>query len=264
MSCSYREEIEVYLVLMKGSALCLLCISALISSETGIIAEEKVSEMECRKHEMRLLWSRTEEAGIRYGEIHPAIVQDAPSLLLVRTDDNSADNQIDMGAVKVEVMIARGHIVAQDEKPRGETVEFQPGAWSEGAYEIRCSMKLPDGQVIVTHLPWYKGDLLHASKRLVAEAKQADLSTLSGMVKQILGDMIEQNPLNQEHYLVIIASNSARGAFCIENMEKDVDFAIITSDIGEDSDGESGKKSRVVASGVFDQEWHIGGKWQDP
>lgn len=90
------------------------------------------------------------------------------------------------GAVTIEVTAPGGEIVAERTAPRGERVEFACDRWSDGPYEIVLTLRLPDGMESVAYRKWYKGDPVAAVQELVSRAEEADNSTASGMIHQML------------------------------------------------------------------------------
>ncbi len=94
------------------------------------------------------------------------------------------------GSVTIEVTAPGGKIVAEQTAARGERVEFSSARWSDGPYEIVLTLRLPDGMESIAYRKWYKGDPVAAVRRLVARAKDADTSTASGTIHQMLADRV--------------------------------------------------------------------------
>jgi hypothetical protein len=124
----------------------------------------------------------------RVQEIGPSLFEDSTNVLTVRTDVDGERAAQDK--VKVEAVGAGGSIFAQSTASRGESVRFSAAAWPDGAYEIRCSTRTLAGLLYVTHLPWYKGDAVAASRRLVAAAEKADAARPEGFTMRMLADLV--------------------------------------------------------------------------
>jgi len=94
---------------------------------------------------------------------------------IVKTDDPGALTvQLDAGPlpaaamVKCEAIAPGGQSLGALTAQAGQRVSFKCADWPDGPYEIRCATAAPDGQRIVAHLPWYKGDMLAAANKLLA------------------------------------------------------------------------------------------------
>ncbi len=68
--------------------------------------------------------------------------------------------------------------------------DFDPRAWPDGAYEIRCATRRMNGLLYATHLPWYKGDSVAAARALVAAGAAGDLRTPNGFTTKMLADLV--------------------------------------------------------------------------
>ena len=124
----------------------------------------------------------------RVQEISPSLNADSPSSVIVRTDVNGARSALDK--VAVEAVAAGGKVMAEKSAARGESVQFNPTAWPDGAYEFRCSTRRTNGLMYATHLSWYKGDAIAAAKALVAAAQKMDAAGPNGFTTKMLADMI--------------------------------------------------------------------------
>jgi dienelactone hydrolase len=122
-------------------------------------------------------------------EIGPSIVsaESTARALVVKTDTTTDPGKAD---VTVEVVGAGGRVVGTNVAPRGAQVVFDPTAWPDGAYEVRCSTRTLAGAAWATHFPWYKGDSVGAARRLLAAADRADASLPSGWTLKMLGEMV--------------------------------------------------------------------------
>ena len=123
-------------------------------------------------------------------EIGPSIVESETTAhaLVVKTDVAAAGPSV--GDVTVEVIRAGGVVVAGRVAPRGARVSFDPSAWPDGAYEIRCTTRTISGHPWAVHLPWYKGNALLAAKRLLQAADAADGSRPDGFTLKMLGALV--------------------------------------------------------------------------
>ncbi len=119
-------------------------------------------------------------------EIVPAIVNDDPSALSVRTDKQLSSSGAD---VSVQVVRAGGTVLAQSDASRGTVVKFDGTKWPDGAYEIRCRTRTPWGKSFSRYLPWFKGDAVGEAKRLLKEARGAE-SDPSGGTLRMLAEMV--------------------------------------------------------------------------
>jgi len=106
--------------------------------------------------------------------------------LSVRTDSFQEAER----TVRVEIVRAGGEILASEEVPRGEPVDFDTTAWPDGAYELRCTLAFAFGEKKYRHLPWFKGDVQAAVARLREAAKTADPKSDYGMLVAMLAEMV--------------------------------------------------------------------------
>jgi len=125
----------------------------------------------------------------RVQEIGPGFVLESPSALVVKTDANR--DHASESPVTVQIVAAGGRILQETNAARGESVRFDPSAWPDGAYEIRCVTHQLNGCLYSTHLAWYKGDAITAARRLVEAAGKADVSTPIGQTIKMLGDLVQ-------------------------------------------------------------------------
>jgi pimeloyl-ACP methyl ester carboxylesterase len=124
----------------------------------------------------------------RIQEIGPSLRDSTPGALVVATDINGDRAALDK--VEVTVVGAGGKVAAERTALRGERLSFDPAAWPDGPYEVRCTTHRPNGLVYATHLAWYKGDAVAHARRLLAAAAQADDRTTSGFTTKMLADMV--------------------------------------------------------------------------
>jgi len=122
----------------------------------------------------------------RLEEITPAIEENTPEQVTVRTHIAPEPGA---APVRIEIVGAGGKILAQAEAPRGESARFAPAAWPDGAYEFRCTTTDSWGHAYVTNLPYYKGDVLAAARRLLDAARSAPPDA-SGATVRMLADLI--------------------------------------------------------------------------
>ncbi len=121
-------------------------------------------------------------------EIGPSVRESTADALIVRTDANGDGAALDK--VTVQVVGAGGKVFAERTAPRGERLSFDPSAWPDGPYEVRCTTHRANGLLYSTHLAWYKGDAVAQARRLVAAAAQADAQTAAGFTIKMLADMV--------------------------------------------------------------------------
>ncbi len=139
---------------------------------------------------LRLL-SMEQAAAVMGDSLEPTITH-LPDLwpLQVRTDSEIRQGMPDHALVKVEVIAPGGRPVAEKEGPRGQVVDFNPAAWADGPYEIRCTTKTAVGRPLVAHLQWMKGNWKAAARQFIETAAKADPNTPDGMVLGMLGNMV--------------------------------------------------------------------------
>lgn len=106
--------------------------------------------------------------------------------LAVRTDRTSGKRE----PIEVTVVGAGGKTVAARTVPRGETATFATRDWSEGAYEVRCTLALPFQASQVRHLPCFKGDATAAVARLLQAAQTSGTNDDAGMITAMLADLV--------------------------------------------------------------------------
>jgi poly(3-hydroxybutyrate) depolymerase len=122
-------------------------------------------------------------------ELGPALEDEnvVAGSLSVRTDRHGPR----MGAaVTVEVVAPGGQVIASQSNRRGESLRFDTRAWADGPYEVRFLTTTSAGRPWATHLPWFKGDVRAAARRVLETAKTADASTSAGMIRKMLGDLV--------------------------------------------------------------------------
>lgn len=124
----------------------------------------------------------------RVQEIGPSLIEESPTVVLVKTDVNAENAALDK--VTVQAVAAGGKIIGEKTAARGESVRFDAAGWPDGPYELRCTTRRRNGLLYATHLPWYKGDAISAARALAAAAAKADLATPGGLITKMLGDMI--------------------------------------------------------------------------
>lgn len=124
----------------------------------------------------------------RIQEIGPSARESTPGALVVTTDVNGSREALDK--VTVQVIGAGGKPFAERTARRGERLNFDPTGWPDGAYEVRCTTRRPNGLLYATHLAWYKGDSVAKARRLLAAAAQADPQTTAGFTTKMLADMV--------------------------------------------------------------------------
>jgi len=124
----------------------------------------------------------------RIQEIGPSARESKPDALIVTTDVNGDRAALDK--VTVQVVGAGGKLAAEKTARRGERIDFDPTGWPDGAYEVRCTTRRPNGLMYATHLAWYKGDAVAHARRLLAAAAQADDRTTLGFTVKMLADMV--------------------------------------------------------------------------
>jgi poly(3-hydroxybutyrate) depolymerase len=101
-------------------------------------------------------------------ELAPNIVSDGSSELAVQTHP-VADREA--APVSLTVLQPGGALVAEVRAERGETVRFPTADWAEGPYEVRVITRNRWNERYVVHLPWFKGDLLEAARRVADQAE---------------------------------------------------------------------------------------------
>ncbi len=131
----------------------------------------------------------------RIEEIAPSIVRATPAEVVVRTHVVSEPTA---ARVSLDVVAAGGRLVSHAEAGRGEDAHLDVRSAGDGAYEIRCTTETAWGRPFVVHLPWYKGDVTAAARRLfdaarvaLADAQGATVRMLAEMVRDRLGDSLE-------------------------------------------------------------------------
>jgi dienelactone hydrolase len=124
----------------------------------------------------------------RVVEIGPSVRESTAATLVVKTD--ASGDRAALDKVTVQVVAAGGKVFAEKTAARGERLNFDPAAWPDGAYEVRCTTHRPNGLLYATHLAWYKGDAVEAARRLLAAAAQADAQTPAGVTVKMLADMV--------------------------------------------------------------------------
>lgn len=123
----------------------------------------------------------------RMQEIAPSFTVEGTTLI-VKTDlnaDHAAEEK-----VTVQAIAAGGKVLAEKTATRGERVRIDAIKWTDGAYELRCTTRQPDGLRYATHLAWYKGDAITAARELVTAGAKADVTTPSGQTVKMLADMV--------------------------------------------------------------------------
>jgi dienelactone hydrolase len=119
--------------------------------------------------------------------------------------DNSLVRQVEVRpSAVVELVAPGGRVLATQTSMRGESIRFDVSSMNPGPYELRCSTTTSDGRSSVSYLPYYKGDMLAAARRLVQDAAQAtpdDLITpmLAELVLHRLRGKIEERKLIPEN-----------------------------------------------------------------
>jgi len=121
----------------------------------------------------------------RLTEIAPSITSDADNLLQIKTHAREESGP----AVQLDVLAAGGKSVAHLQAQRGEVVRFDTRGWRDGAYEVRVSTPASDGSRFISYLPWYKGDVIAAARRLLEQAPKLP-NDPAGMTARMLADMV--------------------------------------------------------------------------
>jgi predicted esterase len=132
----------------------------------------------------------------RVEEISPTLVSTTDEALKIRTH---FAREGDAAPVLIEVLSAGGSVVAKSSAARGDVVEFDPGKWRDGAYEIRIATQNAWKQPSIRYLPWYKGDSIAAVRSLIeaaATAKQdahgEKIRMLAALATDRLGGAVEK------------------------------------------------------------------------
>ena len=168
-----------------------------------LTADEDQMEVDLKKGENSLLikleqrvgpWNfsaRILETGAppaRIEEISPSLRDSTASTLMVKTDANNL--RANLAKTTIQVIGAGGKVLAEKVGARGDRLEFNPTAWTDGPYEVRCTTQRLNGLRYTTHLAWYKGDALVAARELVKAGAKADLHTPAGFNTKMLADMV--------------------------------------------------------------------------
>jgi dienelactone hydrolase len=117
------------------------------------------------------------------GGISPYIPSDARGTLRVFSGARPTPN---VPKVAYVVIAPGGRVVADATMTRDHEAQFSTTSWPDGPYEVRATTQNALGDTIITHLPWYQGDVGVGAKTLLDAAAQP---SADGHVK-MLADMI--------------------------------------------------------------------------
>lgn len=120
--------------------------------------------------------------------LSPSIVSGKNNELIIKTD-RSLNPEIQNIDVNVKVVAAGGIVAAEKTANRGEQVSFNTSIWRDGVYDICFRSRDTKGEIITNYLYWYKGDAIHAAKKMVA-AIPTNPTAPDELVHVMLSEMI--------------------------------------------------------------------------
>jgi hypothetical protein len=172
--------------------------------------DDDAVEIDLRKGENALLFKIQNGSGgvgvcARLADLHTISQRPAALTIEKSPDPNTLAVQLDsaffqrvpsLSPAVVELVAAGGEVVASRTAPRGSALSFDLSGAKDGAYELRCTSTTPTGKRVVSHTPYYKGDMLTAAKAVLARAANpapGDLTTpmLAELVLDRLGGKLD-------------------------------------------------------------------------